>query len=188
MISCVIQQLFGPLHRDRALRRNEFGEVRGSLDGGGLGVVHAADEADGGGLVGAPEARGQAHLLDPRLIADGLGQAAQRADVGGQPDVHLLNGQPDVARAQPHVGAAGNIDGEPEGHAVENAYYGYAMERVGKVNALWFKKKNINRLRISCWQHLRFSHLSMADMQSWKSSIYLLIPAAFLAVSAPIPP
>lgn len=125
MIPRVIQQLLGPLHRNRALFGDEAGEPKRFGQGGLLVAQHTADEALGEGLVGAKVAGRQAHVLDPGGAADNLGQARQRANVGGHADVDLLDGEAGVARGDAHVGAARDVDGQAEADAVQDANDGW---------------------------------------------------------------
>jgi hypothetical protein len=72
VVAAVIQQLLGALHGDGALGGEQPGRPNGRGQRGGLGLVHLADKADGERLGGAELARRQAHVLDPRLAADGF--------------------------------------------------------------------------------------------------------------------
>ncbi|KZL83184.1 hypothetical protein CI238_04555, partial [Colletotrichum incanum] len=124
VISRVVQQLLGPLHRHGALLRDEARELQPRLDGCLLGLEHPADEANGQRLIGGEVARRQADVLHPRCAPHELGQPAERAKVGGEADIDLLDGEARVPRADAHVGTARNIDGDADGHAVEDADYG----------------------------------------------------------------
>lgn len=120
MVPCVVQQLLSSLHSNRALPSNQARQLDRLIQGSHLAVENLADKADLLRLGRAKLSCRHAYLLHPREVADGLGQPAQRANVGGQADVDLLNGQPDVTRAEPDVGGAGDVDGEAEGDGVED--------------------------------------------------------------------
>lgn len=120
MVPCVVQQLLGSLHSNRALPSNQARQLDRLIQGSHLAVENLADEADLLSLGRAKLSCRHAYLLHPREVPDGLGQPAQRANVGSQADVDLLNGQPDVTRAEPDVGGAGDVDGEAEGDGVED--------------------------------------------------------------------
>lgn len=102
----MIQQLLGTLHRNGTLARDELGPLRSRRDGRVLGVVHLADEAHGERLVGREVARREADVFHPRRGPDELGQPAEGAEVGGETDVDLFDGEASVARGDAHVGAA----------------------------------------------------------------------------------
>ncbi len=121
VVAAVVQQLLGTLHSHGALGGNQGGRLDGGGQRGGLGLVHLADEAGGEGLGGAEVAGGQGQLFDPRQAADDLGQTRERADVGGQPDVDLLDGEARVLGADTDVGAARDVDGQPDRDAVQDA-------------------------------------------------------------------
>lgn len=116
----MVQQLLGTLNSNRALSSDQARQLDRLVQGSRLAVEDVADEADLLGFGRAKLSRRHAHLLHPREVADGLGQPGKGANVGGQADVDLLDGQPDVTRAEPDVGGAGDVDGEAEGDGVED--------------------------------------------------------------------
>lgn len=132
MVASVLEQLLGALHGHGALGGDEGGGLEGGSDGGGLGRQHAADKTDGLGLGGQELAGGQADVADPRGGRDDLGQAGERADVGGEPDVDLLDAEAGVLGAEADVGTAGNVDGEAKGDAVDGADDGWGGCQAGQ--------------------------------------------------------
>lgn len=106
VIPRVVQQLLGALHRHRALAGDEARQLQPRVERGGLVRVHLADETYRQRLLAGEVPGRQADVLDPRRAAHELGQAAQGAEVGRQPDVDLLDGEARVPYADADVGAA----------------------------------------------------------------------------------
>jgi len=115
-----VEQLLSPLHRDRTLARNECRQLDGRVQRRRLALVHAVDEAHAQRLVGAEYPCCEWDLLDPAVVPNNLGQPAQRAHVGREPDINFLHSKPHVPRAHAHVGRRGQVDTQAEREAVQN--------------------------------------------------------------------
>ena len=191
MIPPIVEQLLGALDGDGALGGDQARRLNRGLDRGGLGLVHLADEADLLGLLGAKDACRQGYVLDPREVADRLGQPGERANVGREANVDLLDGDLDVLGAYPDVGGAGDVDGQAERDAVEDDDDGCVKEKYNvsiylpvTLTFLWFPYPLYllpllpgqgtwlfpspgEKVRTGCC--IRFSHFSIAVMHSWNS-------------------
>lgn len=112
VISRVVEQFLRALNRDGTFGRQQTGHLQAGRDSRCLALADLADEAHRQGLLGVEEARGHADVFDPAGAAYCLGQPAQGADVRGQPDVNLLDGESCVGGADPDIAASGQVDGQ----------------------------------------------------------------------------
>lgn len=85
---------------------------------------HPADQAGCLGLLGSERASAEADVFEPAPAADDFPQPAQRADVGGEPDVHFFDGELRFRGADPHVAAGGDVDAQTERVAVQSGDHG----------------------------------------------------------------
>jgi hypothetical protein len=105
VIPSMIEQLLRTLHGHRTLGGNEIRDLHRGTQGSCLGRLNLTDVADGQCLLCAEYPRGHAHVFNPGLVADNLGESAERADVRSESDVHLLDGEFGVLGAYPYVRA-----------------------------------------------------------------------------------
>lgn len=103
------------------MRRDLLGGRHGGLDGRVTRLAHAAHEADALGFVCTKVARGERQFARKRVVADDLGEALQRANIGREANGRLTNREAHVARRVAHVDRAENIDAKADSEAVRNA-------------------------------------------------------------------
>ena len=121
MLPTPIQQFLGALHRHGALPRHRAGPRQSFRHDRFLPALvrHPAHEAGPARFLGAKHPSAQADILHPAARAHDLDQPAQRARVGRDPDIDLLDREPGLGRADPNVAAHRDVDAQPERVAVQ---------------------------------------------------------------------
>lgn len=121
MIPRMIQQLLRTLHRNRALTRQQLGNLQRRLNSLLFILCYLTDKSYSIRFFCAEDSRGETHLFYPGEIADYFRQAREGSYVGGETDVDFFYGELDVGCADADVGAGGDVEGEAKGEAVEDA-------------------------------------------------------------------
>ena len=121
MIPAPVEQFFCALNGDGALPRHQPGPPNGFFNHRFLPsrFGNPAHQADCLGLGRTEHPRAQTHVLDPAAAPDDFPQAAQRAHIGREANVDLLDRELRVRGADAHVTADADIDAEPERVAVQ---------------------------------------------------------------------
>lgn len=111
---------------DWALGGDEGRPLDGRLDRLGLRFVHVAHQPHGEGFFGTENPGRETDVFYPGEVGHQLGQPAQGANVGSQPDVDLFNGKAGVFGAHANIGARRHVDGQPVRDSVQDGDDGWA--------------------------------------------------------------
>lgn len=120
VLSREIQDLLGTLNSDWRLASQQSSDLHSLLDGLGLVLQNAADEAELQCLLSTEDAGSHGDVLDPGVVADNLWKAGESSDISGNADVDLLDGELSVCGANADICAAGHVNGETERDSVCN--------------------------------------------------------------------
>lgn len=120
VIARVIDKVLGAHGRHRALARNQARLLQRRLHRRLLIIIHSANQARAKRLLGPKDARSQAHILHPRMIANRVRQARQRADISRNTDIDLLDGEFGALSAEADVTGERQVEGEAEGDFVQD--------------------------------------------------------------------
>ena len=120
-IPAPVQNLLRPLHRNRTLPRHSPRppqRLPHNLILPSPTPPNPAHEPDFLRLLGPKLPRAETDILNPAPAPHNLRQSTQRPYIRRQANIHLLDAEPRVPGADPHIAADGDIDAQPQAPAM----------------------------------------------------------------------